>query len=195
MPSPADSSRCPFTPSNPFQPLLLLCLPPTRLLPLWRCATVCYGGDLEDFGVDGKAATLTEAQLRFVGVEVVCVIAYLHAHKVMFRDLKPANLLLDEGGHVRLIDFGIAKQGKLLESPEKSAEMGESDTRPGRERRRSSASIDPSPATTSRAAATSRGRRESPSLLDQRRRSEGCGGPARGPVVERGVRHARLHGS
>lgn len=51
-------------------------------------------------------------------VDQVCdVLEYLHsqAPPVLFRDLKPANLMLDKAGRVRLIDFGIAR----LSSPDK----------------------------------------------------------------------------
>ena len=70
---------------------------------------VCYGGDLDDFGSFGDAR-LSQAQLHFVGVELVSVIAHLHSRRVLFRDLKPANVMLDDEGHIRLIDFGLSKQ-------------------------------------------------------------------------------------
>merc|ERR1719473_190045 len=41
-------------------------------------------------------------------MEVVCVIHYCHTQRVLYRDLKPENLLIDEQGHVRLIDMGLA---------------------------------------------------------------------------------------
>ena len=41
-------------------------------------------------------------QVRFVVMEVVCVIGYCHMQNVLYRDLKPENLLIDEAGHVRM---------------------------------------------------------------------------------------------
>ena len=86
---------------------------------------LCPGGDLSAFGVGGDADSLSVTQVRFVGLEVVAVIAHLHKCQVMFRDLKPANLLLANDGHVRLIDFGIAKKsdGPVCE-PTSTAECG-----------------------------------------------------------------------
>lgn len=45
-------------------------------------------------------------------LQVCDVLAYLHSHKptpIVFRDLKPSNIMLDQQGRIRLIDFGIAK--------------------------------------------------------------------------------------
>ena len=44
--------------------------------------------------------------------ELILGINYLHKKGVLFRDLKPENILLDSEGHIRLADFGLAKQGK-----------------------------------------------------------------------------------
>lgn len=35
---------------------------------------------------------------------------YLHAHQIIYRDLKPENLLLDRHGHLKITDFGFAKE-------------------------------------------------------------------------------------
>lgn len=34
---------------------------------------------------------------------------YLHSHQIIYRDLKPENLLLDRHGHLKITDFGFAK--------------------------------------------------------------------------------------
>jgi len=63
-------------------------------------------GDLSEFVLTKKR--LTADQVRFVVMEVVCVIGYCHQENVLYRDLKPENLLIDEHGHVRMIDMGLA---------------------------------------------------------------------------------------
>jgi len=63
-------------------------------------------GDLSEFVLTKKR--LTVEQVRFVMMEVVCVVGYCHHQNVLYRDMKPENLLIDEAGHVRMIDMGLA---------------------------------------------------------------------------------------
>jgi tRNA A-37 threonylcarbamoyl transferase component Bud32 len=47
---------------------------------------------------------------RFYTAELVTAIAHLHSLNIVYRDLKPSNIMLDVLGHVRLVDFGLCKQ-------------------------------------------------------------------------------------
>ena len=38
--------------------------------------------------------------------ELVSILDYIHAEGIVHRDLKPENLLLDDHGHLKLVDFG-----------------------------------------------------------------------------------------
>ncbi|EPZ33161.1 kinase-like protein [Rozella allomycis CSF55] len=76
------------------------------------------GGDLR-YHLD-RQFNLPEKQVRFYAAEISEAIRYLHSNKVVHRDLKPDNLLLDENGHVHITDFNIAvylpTDDKLLKS-------------------------------------------------------------------------------
>ncbi len=67
---------------------------------------------------------LPESLVVSWAVQLCDVLAYLHNHKpqpIIFRDLKPANIMLDDHERIRLVDFGIAKN---FESGEKGTVIG-----------------------------------------------------------------------
>ena len=69
----------------------------------------CPGGEL--FFHLQHHKRLTEDQALFYFSEIVLALEYLHKNDIIYRDLKPENILLDSDGHVKLIDFGLSKQG------------------------------------------------------------------------------------
>lgn len=69
----------------------------------------CAGGEL--FFHLGKEGRFPEARARFYAAEIILAISYVHSLDIIYRDLKPENVLLDAEGHIRLTDFGLSKEG------------------------------------------------------------------------------------
>ncbi|KAG2223680.1 hypothetical protein INT45_007258, partial [Circinella minor] len=65
------------------------------------------GGEL--FSVLRRSQRFPDHVAKFYAAEVILAIEYLHSKDVIYRDLKPENLLLDAQGHIRITDFGFAK--------------------------------------------------------------------------------------
>jgi serine/threonine protein kinase len=57
---------------------------------------------------------MDERLAKFIAAELILAMEYVHTKHVIFRDLKPENILIDSEGHIRLADFGLAKQGTDL---------------------------------------------------------------------------------
>jgi len=73
---------------------------------------VALGGEL--FSQMRKVGSLQIDAARFYATCIASAIAHLHGRKTVYRDLKPENVLIDELGYPKLIDFGFAKR---LDSP------------------------------------------------------------------------------
>lgn len=53
---------------------------------------------------------LDEKWAKIYVAEIVCALEALHNENVVYRDLKPDNIILDSDGHICLTDFGLSKQ-------------------------------------------------------------------------------------
>lgn len=69
----------------------------------------CAGGEL--FFHLSKVGLFSEVRTRFYAAEIISAISYVHSLDIIYRDLKPENVLLDADGHIRLTDFGLSKEG------------------------------------------------------------------------------------
>uniref|UniRef100_A0A671TJ80 non-specific serine/threonine protein kinase n=1 Tax=Sparus aurata TaxID=8175 RepID=A0A671TJ80_SPAAU len=58
-----------------------------------------------------RERVFSEDRTRFYGAEIVSALDYLHSAKIVYRDLKLENLMLDKDGHIKITDFGLCKEG------------------------------------------------------------------------------------
>ncbi|KAJ1867979.1 Serine/threonine-protein kinase Sgk2 [Coemansia sp. RSA 989] len=98
---------------------------------LFFCLDYVNGGEL--FFHLQRERRFSENRARFYAAEITCALEYLHGMGVVYRDLKPENCLLDADGHVKIVDFGLAKEvgpvvwrteGSTLYSIEESGKTG-----------------------------------------------------------------------
>ncbi|XP_075159503.1 protein kinase, cAMP-dependent, catalytic subunit 3 [Haematobia irritans] len=68
---------------------------------------VC-GGEL--FTYLRNAGRFNRATSNFYAAEIVLALEYLHSLQIVYRDLKPENLLINRDGHLKITDFGFAKK-------------------------------------------------------------------------------------
>ncbi|XP_053313054.1 ribosomal protein S6 kinase-related protein [Spea bombifrons] len=74
---------------------------------LFIMCSYCSFGDLYSLWTSSKR--IDEDTVRIFAAELVTVLAYLHDLGIVHRDVKMENVLLDERGHLKLSDFGLAR--------------------------------------------------------------------------------------
>ncbi len=81
------------------------------------------GETLEDYFARVNAGKLPVKEVLDIGIQLCDVLAYLHNHQppIIFRDLKPGNVMRTPDGHLYLIDFGIARLFKPGQSRDTTA--------------------------------------------------------------------------
>ena len=82
-----------------------------------------HGKDLETL-LNDTEGFFSQDQVIGWGIELCDVLQYLHEHQpeaIIFRDIKPSNIMINQHNHIVLIDFGIAKH---FQSGEKGTMIG-----------------------------------------------------------------------
>ena len=95
------------TSNHPFIVTLHWCWTSTKHI--YFVMDYCAGGEFFRVLQRTPNKCLPESAARFYAAEVLIALEYLHIQGVIYRDLKPENLLLHETGHIKLTDFDLSK--------------------------------------------------------------------------------------
>ncbi|KAI5412402.1 serine/threonine-protein kinase D6PKL2 [Lathyrus oleraceus] len=91
---------------HPFLPTLYATIDAAK----WLCLLTefCPGGDLHVLRQRQQNKRFTESAVRFYASEVLMALEYLHMLGIVYRDLKPENVLVRSDGHIMLTDFDLS---------------------------------------------------------------------------------------
>jgi len=88
-----------------------------RLHTTYQSRDACYfllelvqGGELFSRLTSFADGDFPPEECKFHASATLLAIEYIHSQNMLYRDLKPENLLIDTDGYVRLVDFGFAKR-------------------------------------------------------------------------------------
>ena len=58
-----------------------------------------------------KKGKLPEISVKFYAAQILLAIEHLHSQNIVYRDIKPENILIGADGYLRMTDFGLSKEG------------------------------------------------------------------------------------
>jgi len=73
------------------------------------------GGEL--FFHLSKEVKFSTERAQFYTAELVLALGHMHSLDIIYRDIKPENIVLDGEGHVQITDFGLAKSDVSTQNP------------------------------------------------------------------------------
>jgi serine/threonine protein kinase len=67
-----------------------------------------------------SAKSLEETQVKSIVYDILCALKYMHSAKIMHRDLKPGNILINDDCTIQICDFGLARsfEQEIVETTE-----------------------------------------------------------------------------
>lgn len=65
------------------------------------------GGELFTHIIEKKR--FDEESTKYVIAQIALAIGYVHSKDIIYRDLKPENVMIENDGYIKLIDFGLSR--------------------------------------------------------------------------------------
>ena len=83
-----------------------------------RCSSFCsymvlelaLGGELFSVLANTEDGVISESSALFYSACVLSALECMHSKNILYRDMKPENMMLDSDGYIKVIDFGFAKE-------------------------------------------------------------------------------------
>ena len=75
----------------------------------------CLGGELR--ALLRRAICFDADTSRFYAACAASALGHLHEQSIVYRDCKPANIVLDAAGYIRIVDFGFSKVRSTTHPP------------------------------------------------------------------------------
>ncbi|GBG30197.1 Protein kinase, putative [Hondaea fermentalgiana] len=95
---------------------------------LFLALELLEGGTLLD-AMHANGGTLRASQIRFIAAEVALGLEHMHKHGILYRDLKPVNIMLDAKGHAVLTDMGLCAKIRPSSFPKEEGALSSSGNR------------------------------------------------------------------
>ncbi|XP_057780990.1 serine/threonine-protein kinase OXI1-like [Salvia miltiorrhiza] len=86
----------------------------------------CPGRDLNSLRKKQTEKIFSDDIIRFYAAELVLALEYLHGLRIVYRDLKPENVMIQSNGHLMLVDFDLSTKLTARSRPETFPLGGES---------------------------------------------------------------------
>lgn len=77
---------------------------------LYMVLELALGGELFSVLANTEDGTIEESACLFYSACVLSGLECMHSHNILYRDMKPENMMLDADGYIKIIDFGFAKE-------------------------------------------------------------------------------------